>query len=234
MLDIHTHILPGMDDGSRDAAQSAAMLAQEAQQGVHTVVLSSHFYPDRESPERFVQRRNAAEQTLRAHLAGMEGMPELLPGAEVAFFDSMCRADALDLLCIGDTRAMLIEMPFCRWTSRMLGELEELRRLRGIQPVLAHVERYMAFQPAGIFREMGENGMLLQVNASFILRWQTRMKALSMLKRQEVHFVASDCHDLLRRPPELGLALEKVERKLGAETMAFLRSNQEMLLGGMG
>jgi protein subunit release factor B len=54
MTDLHTHILPGMDDGSPDVETSIAMLRMEAEQGVHTVVLTPHFYRDRERPEHFL------------------------------------------------------------------------------------------------------------------------------------------------------------------------------------
>lgn len=233
MLDIHTHILPGMDDGSKTPEQSVAMLECEASQGVRTVALTPHYHAGRESPESFVARRNAAEQALQDALQGKTGMPELLMGAEVAYFDGMCRSDAADLLCIGQTGAMLIEMPFCKWNQRMLGELEELRQFRGIQPILAHVERYMSYQPSGLMEHLAEAGMLIQVNTSFVLQWQTAWKAKAMLRRQNIHFVASDCHDLTRRIPNLGTAVQKIEDRLGAETIAFLKGNAEKLLGGM-
>lgn len=232
MLDIHTHILPGMDDGSRSVEQSIAMLECEAAQGVHTIALTPHYSASRESPQSFVKRRAAAQREMRYVLQGIPRIPELLAGAEVAYFDGMCRTEDIGLLCIGNTNAMLIEMPFCKWNRRMLGELEELRSLRGIQPVLAHVERYMSFQPAGLISQLCESGMLIQVNASFVLRWQTAWKAMSMLKRQTIHFVASDCHDTQKRVPNLDAAMRRIEGKLGLQTVEFLKSNAEMLLEG--
>lgn len=232
MLDIHTHILPGMDDGSKTVQNSLVMLECEAKQGVRFVTLTPHYHASRESPECFVKRRAAAEQALRGALAGREGMPELLAGAEVAYFDGMCRSDDTDMLCIADTNFMLIEMPFCSWNRRMLGELKELQQVRGIQPVLAHVERYMRFQPSGLIEQLGEDGILLQVNTSFFLRWQTVIKAMAMLKQRKIHFVASDCHNMMQRVPDLGAAVEKIERRLGAQSVAFLKRNAEALLGG--
>lgn len=232
MLDIHTHILPGMDDGSQSVEQSLAMLEEEARQGVHTVVMTPHFLANREAPERFIQRRVQAEYTLKSCTAARRDLPVLLTGAEVAFFDGMCRAEALEQLCIEGTNAMLIEMPFCRWNRRMLAELDELRQLRGIQPILAHIERFMTYQPAGTVEKLIEDGMLIQINASFATRWQTSRQALSMLKREQIHFVASDCHNMDQRKPNLGEAMSKIERKLGAPAMEYLWTNQNMLLGG--
>lgn len=233
MLDLHTHILPGMDDGSRSVEQSIMMLEREALQGIQTVVMTPHYHANRESPADFVFRREAAEQRLRSGMAGRTDLPALLTGAEVAYFDGMCRVDDLERLKIGNTSAILIEMPFCRWNQRMLNELVEIQQVRGIQPILAHVERYMSYQPKGLIEQLGDSGMGIQVNTTFILRWQTCWRAMTMLKRQSIHFVASDCHDMERRVPNLGEAMAKIDKKLGAETMAFLRQREEQLIGGM-
>lgn len=233
MLDIHTHILPGMDDGSRTPEQSLTMLQREAEQGIRMVALTPHYHAGKEAPDQFVARRKASEQLLNEALRGKKGMPELLAGAEVAYFDGMCRSEDIELLCIGRTKAMLIEMPFCKWNQRMIGELQELRQFRGIQPVLAHIERYMPFQSSGLVDQLIENGMLIQANTSFFLRWQTAWKASSMLKHQKIHFVATDCHDTVKRVPNLGETLQKLEQRLGTQTRAFLENSAQMLLGGM-
>ena len=229
MLDIHTHILPGMDDGSRSVGQSIAMLEREAQQGMHVVALTPHYHADRDSPRHFIKRRKDALDALHSAATGRADLPRLLAGAEVAYFDGMCRGADTDMLCIGDTNAMLIEMPFCRWTQRMYRELEELRFVRGIQPVLAHAERYIPWQPPGFMERIRESGMMIQVNASFVTRWQTALKATAMLKRRGIHFIASDCHDMERRPPAAGEARRRIERRMDAAA-AFLRGQEELLL----
>lgn len=232
ILDIHTHILPGMDDGSKGLKQSVTMLRQETAQGVDAVVMTPHFYADRESPERFMQRRLVSENRLKNVMGDKTGIPELRVGAEVAFFDGICRTEAIELLCISGTNAMLIEMPFCKWNKRMIGELEELRYLRRIQPVLAHVERYMQFQSSDAIGQLCDLGMWIQVNTSFILRWQTSMRALSMIKQKSIHFIGSDCHNMQHRAPDMGEAMDKIKRKLGTQSMTYLSRNAERLLEG--
>lgn len=233
MLDIHTHMLPGMDDGSRSVEQSLAMLALEAEQGIDTVAMTPHFLADREGPEQFLARRYAAEEKLRSALADKPGMPKILCGAEVAFFEGLSRAEGIDALCIGDSRVMLVEMPFSKWNPRILNELTELRQVRGIQPVLAHVERYRSFVPDAVIDQLRDEGMWIQVNTSFFLHWQTARKAMARLKKREIHFIATDSHNLLKRPPNLGSVLEKVEKKLGAQTMAYLETTSAMVTGDM-
>ena len=232
MLDIHTHILPGMDDGSKNAAQSIALLEREAAQGVHAVALTPHYLARKESPEHFLERRRLAEQELQAAIQGRTDLPALFAGAEVAYFEGISRSESIELLCLGNTKALLVEMPFCKWSRRMLRELQELLALRNIQPVIAHVERYLSFQPSGMVQQLCENDMLIQVNASFFLRWQTAWKAMAMLKQEQIHFVASDCHNLDSRVPNLGLAAQKIEGRLGMQAINFLNGQKERLLGG--
>lgn len=232
MLDLHTHILPGMDDGSRSVEQSLAMLAMEAEQGVDAVALTPHYTANRESPAEFIQRRRAAEQLLRSALRDKPGMPRLIPGAEVAYFDGMSRAEETPLLCLENTRAMLVEMPFCRWTNRMLSELEELRHMRQVQPVMAHVERYLAFQDRDMVDQLLDLGMWIQVNGSFFLQWQTSGRAMRLLRDGCIHFLGSDSHNLKDRAPDLGQAMAKIEKKLGPEALEFLAQREKLLLEG--
>jgi len=233
MLDIHTHILPGVDDGSRSVEQSITMLKCEAEQGITTVALTPHYDAKRETPAQFVQRREGAQEHLLNAIGDWQKIPVMLSGAEVALFEGLSRVEDLEMLCIANTHAMLVEMPFCHWTQRMLRELEELQQLRGVNPILAHIERYLSFQPKGIWSELSDGGIWLQCNTSFFLRWQTRWRAMTMLKKHLIDFVASDCHGTEYRPPNLNTAMEKIQRRAGPESIAFLRSNEEVLLERM-
>ena len=232
ILDTHTHILPCMDDGARSPERSLQMLQLEIEQGVDTVVLSPHFYADREAPERFFERRMNAIRLLEKQLTALPNTPRLLVGAEVAYFDGLSRTEALEGLCIGTTGAMLVEMPFCPWTERMLADLFEVRSQRGIQPIVAHVERYLSFQDRDIVSRLCDEGCWIQTNASFFSRWQTARKAIAMLRREEIHFIGSDCHDMHQRKPNISEAAAKITRKLGPGGMDFLLEMKEMLLGG--
>ena len=231
MLDLHTHILPLMDDGSQSPEESLRMLRMEAEQGVELAVLTPHFYPDREDPQHFLGRRQAAAEKLLDVLQGQTDLPQIRLGAEVRYYDGVSLLEGIEALCVEGTRTLLLEMPFCRWTRRMLDEAGYLRSQRGIQPVLAHVERYLSFQPAGVVAEWGDGGVWMQTNASFFTRWQTSRRALRMLSRREIHFIGSDCHNLTTRRPNLGAAAAKIEKRLGSDAQQHLRRMQEQLLG---
>lgn len=232
MLDLHTHILPGFDDGSKNVRQSLAMLAREAKQGVDRVVLTPHFYALRESPGAFIKRRAEALRQLEAEASRWKKLPRRYTGAEVAYFSGISRIEDVEQLCIGNTRTMLVEMPFCRWNPRVLEELEYLKECRGIRPVIAHVERYMRYQPMGTVRRLCESGFWIQANTSFFLEWQTSWLAMRMLKNREIHFIGTDCHDTKRRPPNFGEAITEIDRRLGKDALRYLRYMESRLLEG--
>lgn len=232
MLDIHTHILPNIDDGSSSVEQSISMLQHESEQGVDAVILTPHYDATRETPLEFAKRRKAAMEKLTHAPGDWAQVPAMLCGAEVAFFEGLSHIEELELLCVANAPVILLEMPFCHWTQRMLREVEELQ-MRGVQPILAHIERYQSFQSRSIWAELSDRGIWLQCNTSFFLRWQTRRRAMTMLKKHLINFVASDCHGTEHRPPNLGTAMEEIRRIGGTEPIAFLKSNEEALMERM-
>ena len=214
MVDFHTHILPGMDDGSKDVEQSLAMLRMEREQGIETVVLTPHCYARQNAPARFLERRSQSFQRLSAALD--ESCPQLLLGAEVQYFDNMDRAEDIGSLCIGDTGVLLLEMPFFPWDKRVIRTVLELNGWRGIQVVLAHIERYSSFcRDKKTWEELREHGILMQVNCSHFAGLLGRRKAMKMLARDEFQLIGSDSHNLDERKPNWNLVPQEAMAAAG-------------------
>ncbi|MBQ9967406.1 MAG: hypothetical protein IJO88_01630 [Oscillospiraceae bacterium] len=221
--DLHTHILPHIDDGSPDVETSLAMLRLEAEQGVGHVALTPHFSARRDDPDRFLTVRERAMAELRAAMPADAGLPALCLGAEVSYFRGMSDCEALKDLCIEGTHYILIELPATRWDSQILRDLEELPSKQGLRPIVAHVERYLpAFSAGEVLRKLLERPLLLQANAGFFLRRRTAPMALRMLRQGQIHLLGSDCHDLTERPPELGKAAELICRRLGGDALSTI------------
>ena len=221
MIDFHTHILPGMDDGSKDVRQSVSMLRLEAKLGVDVICLTPHFYAEQNSPAQFLERRERAWQKLKPYL--WPELPRMRLGAEVQYFEGISEAEDVHRLRIEGTPYLLVEMPFCRWTQRMLEEVLELNDYPGTQVVLAHVERYLAMQPSGTVEWLVSKGVQIQSNLSWFGSWRTRHRAMSMLKKGQIHFLGSDCHNMDNRRPNWDVLPEKT-RALAEECclkMAF-------------
>lgn len=213
MIDWHSHILPGMDDGSHDAAESISLVNMQVSQGIQTVIATPHFYANDETVDAFLERRKNAFEQLKAQLP--QGSPEILLGAEVRYYQGISRLDDLKALRIEGSKLLLLEMPMSSWTEYMVRELVEMSARSSLQIVFAHVERYLKLQKPNVWDRILESDILMQVNASFFTSVASRRKALTLLKKGNIHFVGSDCHNVASRPPQIGKAFEIIQKKLG-------------------
>lgn len=228
LTDTHSHILPALDDGSASVEQSLAMLRMEREQGVRRVIATPHFYAQRDSLEDFLAARAAAEQRLRA-AAREPGLPELFVGAEVYFFRGMAESELLPRLTIQGGRCILIEMPPAPWPEEYYRELAAVRR-RGLVPIVAHIDRYLSpLRTYGIPQRLAELPVLVQANAEFFLQRRTAGLALRLLAADRIQLLGSDCHDPTVRPPRLGLAVRRIERKLGTAALERLLTYEQLL-----
>ena len=232
MIDIHTHILPGMDDGSGSLEESLAMAKESARQGVRLLAATPHFYATQEDPNSFLRRREKSLALLES--AWQDSFPTLLVGAEVRYFDGISRVEKIAHLTLDHTRILLLEMPFTSWSRRMVEEVVELQRSRGLQVLLAHVERYMKDQDGQVWEAFRQNGVWMQCNANFFLRWQTKRKAQAMFRKGEIHMLGSDTHNMDTRPPNLAFAREALVKALGQGAWwGFERRTYALLKAGM-
>ena len=232
IIDFHTHILPGIDDGSHNVEESIALLRKEAEQGITHVVATPHFYPQYDTPERFLERRAEAEAILREEMSKHTGLPKLSVGAEVYFFNGISDSDAILPLTIDKKRCILIEMPLGPWPEKVYRELEDIYCKQNLLPVVAHVERYLGrFRTFGIPGRLAELPVLVQANAEFFLDKRTSAKALRMLKKDQIHLLGSDCHNLSSRSPNLMEAVALIEKRLGREAIETICSWQQEALG---
>lgn len=232
ITDFHSHILPDVDDGSSSLEESIAMLRMEAEQEISWVVATPHFYAHRDNLDQFLERRTHAEQQLREETAKHPDLPEILIGAEVSFFSGMASSEALAKLTIGNSKCILIEMPFSTWTDGMYGELQQIHDRQGLIPVIAHIDRYVSrFRAPKVLRQLEKLPVIVQGNAEAFLEKSTAPLSLRMLKNGQIHVLGSDCHNTFSRPPRLGEALQIIRGKVGEETIENLLRYGEELLG---
>ena len=215
MIDWHSHILPEMDDGSKDLSESLSMLDALRDQGIESVVASPHFYANDEPIETFLERRRKSFDLLMENLS--EDHPKVICGAEVRYYSGISKMLNLENLAIGSTRFILLEMPIGKWTEYTVRELIELASTRGLTVILAHIERYWALQSAKVWNRLYDCGILMQVNASFICTRASRRKAFKMLNDGRIHFIGSDCHNMTTRSPKIGEAYELISKKFGED-----------------
>lgn len=214
MIDFHSHILPGVDDGAKDVHTSLEMLRQSFLQGVDLLIATSHFYGNEEYPREFLNRRNQAFQALQdAMLCSPEVYPRILLGAEVLYFPGISDAEAMEQLMIGSSKSILIEPPMVPWSDFMLDEIVQLGDHFCCTPVIAHVDRYMRYlEDATLIDRVRERELLVQVNGDYFLNPRTVKSAVRNLKNGKIDLIGSDCHNLSARAPNLGLVRKQAKR----------------------
>ncbi len=201
MIDMHTHILPHMDDGAKDTDTSIAMLRAEKQQGADTVLLTSHFYGKSRSPQEFLERRNRMYEHIKPRIP--EGIKTLL-GAEVHFTGiNVAEYDDICSLAIEGTKYILIEFPFTTvWDKSLLQTFSEFVFETEYTPIIAHAERYPEIRKRpSIINELIDMGCLIQVNIGSFMDKQEKKLAYAILQHGMMHCMGTDAHDMGNRAP---------------------------------
>ena len=142
MIDFHTHILHGIDDGSKDIETSLKMLKEEFKQGVTRVVLTPHFYASRNSFSGFLEERDRKFNELKERVKGEINLPKISLGAEVSYFSGISNCEQLKELAIDNTNYLLLEMPFAKWDKDTVKDVLKIGENLGLTVVLAHINRY--------------------------------------------------------------------------------------------
>ena len=220
MTDLHTHILPGVDDGAKDLETSLEILRRQKKSGVERVALTPHYYPLREELQDFLGRRqHAYEQLLSAWEP--ETMPQLRLGAEVHY--SSCIAD-MDLrsMALPHSDYLLLELS----DTVVPAHIEQVVKImleQGITPMLAHVERcvYFAEDPAKLVRLI-DLGALAQITAWALSNKKSQKFAGACLQKNVAQIIASDIHGLGDSRRGLGELTDNIheDRMLRAEAFA--------------
>lgn len=212
MIDLHTHILPKIDDGPQSVADALLLLQEEAQQGVSKIAFTPHFYPHKDNFDAFLEKRNASVLALQEQYNDTAPLDVRL-GAEVHFSPKLMELDLRELT-LGRSDYLLLELPFRHYPAHLNPFLEHLHFL-GIVPLLAHVERCTYFrEDSSLLYTLIEAGAVGQVNAKSLLDRKDKGFAHACLEHGLASVVASDCHNSDKRPPNLSAAMNVLQADL--------------------
>lgn len=229
MIDFHSHILPGIDDGAQDTKTSLKMLKICFDTGIDTIVATPHCHPvSQDKIYRFLERREkAAEQLRSAIFASGEKYPEIVIASEVRIYNGMSKLDGLDKLTIGDTKYILLEMPYEKWKYDTFDEIYNITQL-GFKPIMAHLDRFL--DQERLFGELYALDLLYQINSCAFLDKNTRKMMVRLFEKNAVHILGSDTHNLSDRKPDAAAAYEIVRNKFGREFAEFIEKNGRNIL----
>lgn len=223
MIDLHCHILPSVDDGSRSLEESLAMADQAVQDGIHTVVATPHGLDGTyHNPLGPTLERVASLQSIFSE----RGIPlTLVPGGDVHLCPAMVslveKGDAVTINNAG--KYLLLELPAQTIPPGVKDELFALK-LKGITPIITHPERNpVIVRDLQILHDLVAMGALSQVTAMSLTGGfgeMVRRFAAEIVGNRLAHVIASDAHSRDRRPPVLSEAVSAVEEITGDQAYA--------------
>ncbi len=230
-VDVHSHILPKLDDGPEHIETSVKMLEEEYRQNVETVILTPHFKDAEHTPvDEFVAKRNQRATELW-QFAKEQGttIPTLRLGAEVLLNCDLSEIKGIEKLAIQGTRYILIEMPYTAWYDWMFDSIYALIAHCNLIPVIAHIERYHHVDKKKL-NKLSAMDVYFQINAEAVLDKQMRKNVLKMIDKDAIHLMGSDCHNQSERSPNLAEAYEYLDKKVSGEFAHYLNVNSHLLL----
>lgn len=206
MIDIHSHILHGIDDGARDLETAIRMCHMAAVNGIKHIVATPHTNTV-DNVKNFLEIRDERLQTLRKHIEQRGIDIKLYPGAEVFVDDDIFFANDLRRLTINSSRYILIEFNFRNVKLRRVYDyLNEIINA-GLVPIIAHPERYEFFQfDYDAVNSLSKNGVIFQINATSLASLDGLQEfelAYSMAYNGLASFIGTDAHSLTHRATNL-------------------------------
>ena len=234
MTDIHTHILPEMDDGARSYEDSLRLCQLGRNNHIKKTVVTPHFdcMGDIDS---FIKMRDKKIATLKKNLELNGIQMDIYPGAEVFVNDDIFYAQNLRRLAINNSRYLLIEFDFSGKTLKnIIDYIDEIYSME-LVPIIAHPERYEYFQRNyDMVNELESRGVLFQINAGSLASRDGREEfelAYEMAYKGVADFIATDAHSLQRRPNDIANMLMGFPQDIEAGRMhKMLTLNPELVI----
>lgn len=228
MIDLHTHILPEIDDGASSTEEAYALINKLFEQKIGAAVCTPHFDPSKSELSDFIDKRKLAMYKLK------DSPVHLVSGSETVLNEFLFRYSDLTALCFENTRYLLLELPYSgSWGKELYLQIKKLMNFYSVFPVIAHIERYDAvWKNKKSIKRLIEMGCMIQMNASAVISAKRGYKALGLIKKGYVDVLASDCHNTITRPPNLCEAYDRISLYLGSEYGSKLENNSLQILKG--
>lgn len=236
MIDIHAHILPGLDDGAQDFDTAIAMARIAVKDGIKSIIATPHVIKGAYDNSRLdiIKETDNFNRVLKENKI----LLNIMPGAEYRLEPELLeKLEKGEILTLNDTgRYLLVELPATYVPPFAETVLYKLQ-LKGVTPILAHPERNEEFMDNPLLlKEMADRGILMQVTAGSLIGIfgkKVQSFALSIIKNGWAAVIASDAHSTGRRSPILSAACAIIEKNLPkvlAEEICY--RNPQFIMGG--
>jgi len=234
MIDIHTHILPAVDDGARNEAESLLMLRAAIREGIHTIVATPHY-----NRKHSLEKASILDkvENLKQLAKNDQLKIDILPGQEIRLYGDLLEDyQAGKILTLADnSNYMLIELPFKhvpQHTESLLHEIEA----QGIKPVIVHPERNLEFleNPDKLYQLVAKGALTQLTTSSLIGYFGKNVQNFSrqLIERNWVHTIATDAHNTSDRPFNMSQAYEEIAKRYGVDYVSYFNGNARLMIEG--
>jgi protein-tyrosine phosphatase len=234
MIDIHCHILPGVDDGAQSLSDSITMAERAAELGIHTIVATPHHKNGRyeNTQQSIIDRVKELNEAIRTEKIDIE----IIPGQEVRIHGEMLQGyEVGEILTVNHSPYVLVEFPsnhVPRYTEKLFYDLQ----MKGLVPVVVHPERNQEIiERSDILYTLVKKGALTQVTAGSVcgdFGKKVKNFSLQLIEANLTHFIASDAHNITSRGFKMSDAFRVIEKKYGMDMVYMFEENAALLIGG--
>ena len=207
LTDHHSHIIPGIDDGSKNVKMSLEMIGCLKKQGVQRIVATPHFYAHREDGiPAYLEKRQQAFDRLTAASPAVDN---IILGAEVAIERGISELEGIEKLAFQGTDLILLEFPYTGFHDWMIEEIENITYNFHLTPIIAHLHRYTEdFSKAQMEAVLSLNAVI-QFNNEVFETWGGKRFLKRVLESDHRCVFGSDTHNMGARKPNFDLLLKK-------------------------
>lgn len=229
LLDIHSHILPAVDDGARDVKTSIELLKMMKKQGITDVIATPHFDASIHNIDDFYSVVKLAKEELDREKSGLD-LPNVLIGSEVFYFRGIGKSYGIKSLSLANSNYLLLELQNAPIDDFVIKDINGMVYDLGLTPIFAHIERYAGEKGFKRLLELISYGVCYaQVNSASLIEPPFKRTAYKLIKKGYVSFIATDSHSPLQRPPMMDKALEEIGREFGSKTVNTFVENSDVL-----
>ncbi|MCP1160726.1 tyrosine-protein phosphatase [Bacillus infantis] len=235
MIDIHCHILHGIDDGAKTLEDSLRMAEAAAKEGIRSIIATPHHKNGRYNnvKEEILKRVDELNLSLQSAQIDLT----VLPGQETRIYGEILEdIEKNEILTLNNTgKYLFVELPsnhVPRYTDKLLYDIQ----VKGMTPVIVHPERNQEIiERPDLLYKLVRNGTLTQVTASSVAGYfgkKIKNFSLQLIDANLIHFVSSDAHNIENRSFKMLEALEQIRKKYGTDMVYYFTENAELLAEG--
>ncbi|OAS88178.1 MULTISPECIES: tyrosine-protein phosphatase [Metabacillus] len=234
MIDIHSHILPGVDDGAQTVEDAINMAKLAVEEGITKIIATPHH----QNGKYFNKKQDIIDRVIELNrLLQNENIPlEVLPGQETRIYGELLEdLEKGDILPLNHSNYLFIELPsghVPRYTEKLLFDIQ----LKGLTPVIVHPERNSeVIENPDKLLNLVKKGSLTQVTAGSITGHfgkKIQKFSLQLIESNLTHFISSDAHNISTRSFKMRESISEIEKEFGSQAVYYFKENAELLIQG--